>query len=249
MAFFLIGAEMNDDNYWMDTTQSLNHKLGGKMRPRSVGSAGEGVGQKPVERYQGETHSISLPPELLQKQPQVRELTDDEVDERAFYDNSSGVYNFRYMLRLLTAEFIRATTFERPYSLLVLSVDDYLKIAVAYGHLALDLVRCTVASQLLANCSAAYSVGSYCEGKFLIVVPEASLAHASALAAHLIQKCRVDLQYQWTQIKVSISVGIACGSPEIDIESLIAIADLGAEIANSKGGSDYSFAPNEPISE
>lgn len=240
---------MNDDNYWMDDSQSLNHKLGGRLRPRLVGSAGEGVGQKPVERYQAETHSISLPPELLQKQPPVREMTDDEVDERAFYDNLSGLYNFRYMLRLLTAEFIRATTFERPYSILVVSIDDYLKIAVAYGHLALDLVRCTIASRLLANCNAVYSVGSYCEGKFLVVLPEASLAHSSAVAAHLIQKCRVDIQYQWTQIQVSISVGIACGSPEIDIESLIAIADLGAELAYSKGGSDLCFAPNESLSE
>jgi diguanylate cyclase (GGDEF)-like protein len=236
---------MNDENYWMDDAKSLNHKLGARSRPRQVGSVGEGVGQKPVERYQGETHSIKLPPELLQPQQTIRELTDDEVDERAFYDSTSGVYNFRYMLRLLAAEHDRATIFERPYAVLVVSIDDYVKIAVDYGHLALDLVRCTVASQLYSNCNAATSVGSFSEGKFLVILPEATLPHARELASFFIRKCRVDLQFQWSQIKVSVSAGIACGSPEIDIESLIAIADLGAEIANARGGSDHCFAPSE----
>ncbi len=236
---------MSDDNYWVDDAKPLNHKLGGRPRPRQVGSFGEGVGQKPVERYQGETRSISLPPELLPQQQKVRELTDDEVDERAFFDSASGVYNFRYMLRILTAEHIRSSMFERPYSLLVVSIDDYVQIALDYGHLALDLVRCTVASALSANCNAVTSVGSFCEGKFVIVLPEATLPLATELASFLIRKCRVDLQFQWTQIKVSVSIGIACGSSEIDIESLIAVADLGAEIANARGGSNYCFAPSE----
>lgn len=176
---------------------------------------------------------------------QTKQLSDDEIVQRAFFDTVYDVYNFRYMLQLLNSENMRATVFQRPYAILIVSIDSYLNAAIQFGHLVVKQMGCTVADILKANCHPVYSIGSFCEGKFMVIMPEATLQSARELAALLIKASQLQLTHQGELIDLSISIGIGCGSRDIEIESLIAIADLGADIAADRGGGNYCFAPTE----
>ena len=66
-------------------------------------------------------------PQYSQPQPArvVRELTDEEIDERAVYDAQTRASNLRHTIRLARQEIVRSQFFGRSMSLIVVALDDY----------------------------------------------------------------------------------------------------------------------------
>lgn len=245
---------MTEDNYWVDAKGSLSKGLGPSGRLPRQQNRVERANTKPdvPDRSQSETFSISLPPELLIRpadRPIAVELTDEQIDDRAFYDARTGVFNFRYFIRVLSNEYVRAKTFEHPFSIAVVSIDNFLEIAINFGHLALDQVVATVTKTLLECTREVDVIATYGEQRFIILCPETPLEQMADFAAQICGRCQLTLPYQWTQVQVTTSIGIACTSYESDLESVIAIADLGADLVTAEGGNDFCYAPFAESSE
>lgn len=176
----------------------------------------------------------------------VREMTNDEIDVRAFFDESSPTFNFRYLVRSLHRELVRCQRYNRPLSLLVVTVDRLAAIGMEYGMLAVDNTIKTISEAIVMSCRADVDmVGRYQEDRFMVLLPETPVSGAVVLAERLRKKCEsLSITHQWHQIKLGISVGIAHSPAHgSDIESLIAQADVAADIAQERGGNSICCAP------
>jgi diguanylate cyclase (GGDEF)-like protein len=176
----------------------------------------------------------------------VRELADDEIDMRAFYDRGTPTYNFRYLIRNFRRELTRSYRYKRYVSILVVSIDNLERIGQEYGVLALDSAVAAAAEVLVNTCrSDVDMVGRYTEDKFIVLCPETPGRGAMVLAERIRKKFEgIAIQHQWHTIRVYASIGIAYfpGHGK-DIESLIAQADLATEMVAERGGNGVSFAP------
>ena len=175
-------------------------------------------------------------------------LSDDEVDRRAFFDNETVTFNFRYMLRTFRRELARARRYKRALSLCVVAIDGYAEMLHRYGVLAAEQALTVSAELLIRTCrSDVDMVGRYADGRFILLLPETPGIGAAALGDRIRHKfSQVNLKVQWYQVPLTVSIGIshfpAHGG---EIEELIAQADLAAEMIEEKGGNATAFAPED----
>lgn len=174
----------------------------------------------------------------------VREMTDDEIDERAFYDQQTGTWNLRYFVRRLQYEVGRANYFARPLALLCVSIDGFKALGMEFGPLALDKSIENLVLTLFHNTRPVDMIGRYGEARFLVLLPELNREQVSQLCEHVRQSCQnTVITHQWHNFRLSVSIGVVLTTPEIeDVESLIAIADLGADMVTERGGNGFCFA-------
>lgn len=173
-------------------------------------------------------------------QPQIQheDLSDEEVDRRAFFDNDTPTYNFRYMLRSLRRELTRARRYKRALSVCVVTIDNYPNIFHQYGVLAVESVVNSAAETLIRACRADVDmVGRYSEDRFILILPETPIEGAGILAERIRAKFEgLSVMSQWNRIKLSTSIGI-CQFPDAQgLEEIIAQAEIAAEIVMAKGG-------------
>jgi diguanylate cyclase (GGDEF)-like protein len=171
-------------------------------------------------------------------------LSDEEIDERAIYDSQTRAYNLRHIVRLLRQEHTRAKFFNRSVSLLVVSIDNYDQILMEHSANAVEKAVDAVSRALLHFCRPVDLVGRYIDSRFMVVCPEMDEAQATELAEKIRKVCEaIVIAHQWQNFSLSASIGIASLSAECDdVESLIAIADLGADMVTENGGNGVFFA-------
>jgi diguanylate cyclase (GGDEF)-like protein len=171
--------------------------------------------------------------------------TDDVIEERAFYDPQTRTYTLRYLVRVLQRELNRARYYSRPLSLMVVALNDLTSVETTYGLLPYSLALREV-SQTLINCRGPIDmVARYTEDRFIFLCPEMDFPKAVEFAEDLCARFRtlaVPCQYP---LHLPASIGIATYSEELcDLESLLAIADLGADLVIQKGGDGTCYAPD-----
>jgi diguanylate cyclase (GGDEF)-like protein len=237
---------MSTNDAWMDDTQvikdsAFNRRVSG-VRQTQFNIRAMGTAEAEQQRT-GAQSVVSAQP-LFQQQ--VKELTDEEIDARAFYDQATHAYNLRYLVRMIQQEVVRAETFGRPLSILVVSIDNFKNIGMEYGTLGMDKSQAAIAATLMGNCRKVDMVGKYTDSRFIVVCPELGVTEASQMAAHMTTVCgQLVVPHQWHSIKLSVSVGIASlGEYATDFESLIALGDLGADMVSENGGNGYFHAPD-----
>lgn len=176
------------------------------------------------------------------------ELSDAEIDARAFFDPHTQAYNFRYIARRLQYELTRASYLGQSIGILVISIDNLEAIAAQNGQSLVDKIIDAVAVTLFSKCRPLDLIGRYLDGKFLIVCPELSEEEACELAESIrVMSESIVLKHQFHSIRLSLSIGIAFSTEEVaDFESLIAMAHLGSDMATEQGGNSFCFAANEP---
>jgi diguanylate cyclase (GGDEF)-like protein len=178
--------------------------------------------------------------------PSQMPLTQEQIEERAFYDPLTSTHNFRFLVRMLDREIRRARFYNRPLSVLVIAIPSLKLVKAQYGLLPYSLALTGVAQTLLRACGPIDLVGKYGDERFLYVCPEKSLEQAAELADQLraaFETLVIPCQYP---IRLPPSIGLATYSQEFsELESLIAVADLGADLVIQRGGNGFSYAPNE----
>lgn len=178
--------------------------------------------------------------------PEAVQLTEDEIEQYVFFDRTTRAFSFRYIIQALRHEVTRAVHYRRPLSILVVAVPNLKRIQAEYGPAMHDLALTTVAYALLSSCGPVDLVGRYTEDRHILLYPERPLQHTNLLAARLVESfTSMSLPYQLPlQLNPSIGIATHCEFSQ-DLESLIAIADLGADMVVQRGGNGYCFAPDE----
>ncbi|HEY9720014.1 MAG TPA: GGDEF domain-containing protein [Trichormus sp.] len=207
---------------------------------------------QPLSEKQGLPASTSsaahLPIQPAPPKPEKpREMTEEELYKKALEDPLTPAFNFRYTLRRLQYELTRASFFGGEVGVMVVAIDRMMAIAIEHSPGLLDKCLESVYATLAAICRPVDLIGRYNEGRFLVVCPQMPRDHLAMMAEDVRKVCEATVvQHQWDNFKLSVSIGLVESSEELnDVESLIAVADLGADMITEKGGNGYCFATEQ----
>ena len=157
-------------------------------------------------------------------------------------DALTGLMNRRALTDSLAYELDRAKRYGSDLSLILCDIDNFKEINDGWGHDTGDRALQTIAATLKTILRQADIVGRYGGDEFMLILPETADKGAEGLADKLLTATRkADLRSRNNeQIRMSMSIGIACLEPGRDsIDSFIKRAD-DAMYASKQGGRDRS---------
>ncbi|MER9330543.1 PleD family two-component system response regulator [Mesorhizobium sp. M0152] len=160
-----------------------------------------------------------------------------ELERLTRIDGLTGLGNRRYFDEYLAAEWKRAFRTKGPLSVLMIDADNFKRYNDAYGHMAGDEVLKQIAHAIQTGAGRSNDLAARYGGEeFVIVLVDASMEHANAIAFRLVQSVR-DLNIPHDSGRVTVSVGVATTVPN-ENESpndLVKAADLALFRAKSEG--------------
>jgi len=149
------------------------------------------------------------------------------AERAAQVDALTGVFNRRYMEKMLEKELNRAERYQSKLCLAVIDVDRFKDFNTRYGHLEGDRVLMVVASLLRKNFRSADTIVRYGGDEFIVVMPETDL-HQAGVALNRLQGIYFA---EWNRendrgYSITITCGIAEPKPGMTVNDLIHKADL-----------------------
>lgn len=149
-----------------------------------------------------------------QRRGKVREKQQMEalenLNEQATHDPLTGVFNRRYMDRILPDGISLSRQNGSTLGVLMADVDHFKQVNDVYGHKAGDLVLQSITKIFKKCVRAADVVCRYGGEEFVIIMPGVTLSTLSKTAEEIRSKCQaMSLTYDEQEIKVTVSLGIA----------------------------------------
>ena len=139
---------------------------------------------KPFENLESINSTVCRALETAQagraREAVIDSLTDTNKKLRhlATRDGLTDLYNHRYILELLTAEFERASRYRRNLSLLFIDVDHFKEYNDRNGHPQGDKVLRRIADILQETTRKSDAVGRWGGEEFVVITPETTLEAA-----------------------------------------------------------------------
>lgn len=151
-----------------------------------------------------------------------------ELDRLTITDPLTGVYNRRYLDRVLPTEQDRAERFDRPFALMMLDLDDFKIINDRYGHRKGDQILVAFAQALQRNVRSIDAVVRYGGDEFLVVLLETD-AEGAGKACERIRSRVVEALERSPSVpegaSIGVSVGLAVRNPGENVDEKLAQAD------------------------
>jgi diguanylate cyclase (GGDEF)-like protein len=147
----------------------------------------------------------------------------------AITDSLTGLHNHRYFKQLFKHEMARAKRYQKPFSIIMLDVDDFKSYNDSFGHGAGDELLKLMGSlilQTVRNVDVAFRYGGE---EFIVLLPETQLDKAILAAERLRQSIE-----KWTAMNligsatrgVTVSIGVASYPENADqMDELFNIVD------------------------
>ncbi len=185
--------------------------------------------------------------ELVRK-GRVLEAINRELAHQSTTDGLTGLANRRRFDEVLASERHASNRIATPISLLMIDIDYFKKYNDYYGHSAGDECLRRVAN-VLDQCVRRTGdlVARYGGEEFVILLPGSDLIRACEIAQKCLDLIRSEaIPHATSPIcdRVSLSLGIACLSPDADLEGdlLLNAADAALYRAKSKGRACFELA-------
>ncbi len=166
----------------------------------------------------------------------------DDMEQRMSYliftDPLTDLKNRRFLLSELARESERANRHRHDLSCLMIDIDKFKEINDGYGHQRGDEVLRHIAGLLQRNCRRYDTIGRYAGDEFVVIVPQASLDDAQALAAQLLQRvAESPLEVEGERLDIGVSIGVSScnGAEKCSAETLLHHADVALYQAKSQG--------------
>ncbi len=159
-----------------------------------------------------------------------RALMIPQLQEEARVDGKTGLWNARHFLKAYSDEFLRASRFDRPLSLIMADLDLLRNINNTYGHLAGDAVLARIGQIIRENIRPFDIAGRFGGEEFAIALLETGPAEAQCIAERIrqaVEATNFQVATSPTPIRVTLSLGIA-SFPEdaLSPEDLVHQADI-----------------------
>ena len=154
-------------------------------------------------------------------------------------DPLTGLHNRRYMEVRLTEELNRSKRYDQPMSFMMIDIDDFKQYNDRNGHQAGDRALEIVAQCLRSTLRKVDVASRYGGEEFSILLPQATLKEAGAIADRLRRKIMAtEFPHGESQPMgaVTVSIGLAAFSASLDTaEAIIRAADRALYHAKSHG--------------
>jgi two-component system, cell cycle response regulator len=151
-----------------------------------------------------------------------------QMYESALRDGLTKIFNKKYFLDRLESEFAYAVRHQSPLSLVMFDIDLFKKINDTHGHLAGDYALVTLAQVVAQTIRQEDVFARYGGEEFAVICRGVDLAGASAFGERIRRIVQAQMfLYQETEMKVTISVGVAT-VPHVGMREpaeLVALAD------------------------
>ena len=146
----------------------------------------------------------------------VRERTSELAEANAklrdlsITDDLTGLFNRRYLVRALEAEFIRSIRYKRNFSVLLFDIDDFKQVNDRYGHGCGDAVLIRLASVIRGCLRSSDMVARYGGDEIAILLPETDKTKATEIAEKL-RRLIEGTCFKWKgkTITITSTIGIA----------------------------------------
>ena len=222
----------------------------GDMRPYSqmLQEANEELGRLNLSYEQ-------LVIELKEAKEKSERLTHDlqdanlRLNDLAYSDALTGLYNHRYFQDTLSKELARASRYQSSVSLIIFDIDHFKYVNDNYGHPAGDLVLQKISQAVKNTVRPSDIVARYGGEEFAVILPETDITGVKVFASRL-RRCveGVITNVGEQQIMVTISVGGTTfypDHPDVSKDLLISTADKGLYIAKESGRNQVTILSTE----
>jgi len=118
----------------------------------------------------GEKGEIIIRDELSQEIQKLNQIN-RRLEETAYIDRLTGLYDKSYFFKRLKEDFQHAKQNEIPISIIILDMDSFGRINDSYGHDVGDYVLTKIANVLLMNSRVADVVGRLEGANFAVILP------------------------------------------------------------------------------
>jgi two-component system cell cycle response regulator len=139
-------------------------------------------------------------------------------------DGLTDLYNYRYFMERLEAEFSRVKRYKREMSLFILDIDHFKDYNDRYGHLTGDEALRELAGVLQGNTRGVDVVARYGGEEFAVILPETDIEEAIAFA----ERIRVSAEEAGGHLAdLTVSIGVSAYDEHIPkAEDIIRNADM-----------------------
>jgi len=161
----------------------------------------------------------------------------EEVQDLALTDPLTSLPNRRSLFTLGKFEFIRAVRLNRPFSCLMLDLDNFKSMNDTYGHQTGDVVLQDFAQVCRNNIRTIDLIGRYGGEEIIILLPETEIETAIQIADRLRQSVSENQSsINGHNIRITVSIGVATKDENtLELDTLIARADQAMYISKHKG--------------
>jgi diguanylate cyclase (GGDEF)-like protein len=188
--------------------------------------------------------------ELLLRQQALEEAI-VKIEQLAYIDELTGLFNRRSIINRLQEEIERSNRYSVDLSVLLIDVDHFKDINDRYGHHVGDIVLRHLARLQQQSLRKVDFLGRYGGEEFLIVLPSTSL-QAAIRAAELLRNHIEASSFETNKsepIHLTISVGVARFMPHQDtLETLLSRADEAMYRAKTGGRNRICVADELEVS-
>ena len=180
----------------------------------------------------------------LQLHMKVKRLQDELMVKNATLaklstvDALTGLRTRRYVMELLSIEFLRARRYKTPLSVLMADIDHFKRVNDAHGHPTGDAVLRGVSESLTQALRATDTGGRYGGEEILVVLPQNNLEGSMIFAERWRSIVEESLfaSPEGAKIQVTISIGVAQFRDQYETaDDLIAAADKALYAAKDGG--------------
>jgi two-component system cell cycle response regulator len=173
-------------------------------------------------------------------------LLHEETKRQAITDGLTQTWNYRYFQMRYMQEIERSARFQRPFSLMVLDIDDFKSINDTHGHQFGDSVLIELAGRIGREIRDIDVLARYGGEEFLLILPETDL-EGGLKTAEKVRRAVADKPFVGDPpVDVTVSLGVAC-FPEHgqDGKTLQDRADAAMYMAKGKGKNRVSVYGGE----
>ncbi len=174
-----------------------------------------------------------------------------QLEQLAFLDGLTGLYNHRYFQESLTRELKRARRYKRSFALVLFDIDHFKQVNDTFGHPAGDQVLTNMAQEIKKSMRPNDIIARYGGEEFVVILPETDTAGLKKYAERL----RSCVESITTMIKVApVQVTISCGgtvyvptTSEITKQDLIDTIDRALYQSKDNGRNRVTILPVKPM--
>ena len=160
------------------------------------------------------------------------------LQDVAYRDNLTGVFNRHYLHEKSLCFFKQANKFNQPISLLLIDIDYFKKVNDVHGHLVGDKVLTHFVNNIRQTLRVDDLLVRYGGEEFILLLPNEDLQQSLIVAEKLrkhIELHPYQLDEGMNLIKITVSIGVGEYETGDSLEQFIGKADSALYTAKNKG--------------